>query len=198
MMIASELTLFANNHLLAVIDSFCPVSAYGFEAQNVQSLTDPLDEISQRFRPWLAGLIGGFLTGALLLSLPVRELLAKRRQLWAERPCTSQQAAQLRQLLRRVGRQYRFVVFLQVVIFATAMLAKAFQCNCLVGINVQWGEVPLVVLLALETIAVLLINLQLRSPVLRGKMMRLLRHARWLRGRIAHAKPTARVAQVGG
>lgn len=179
-MIASVLSIFANDHLLAAIDSFCPASAYGFEAQSVQSLTDPLAEISQRFRPWLAGLIGGFLTGALLLSLPVRELLAKRRQLWAERPRTSQQAAQLRQLLRRVGRQYRFVVFLQVALVATAMLAKAVQCNCLVGMNFQGGAVPLVVLLGLETIGALLINLQLRYPTLRGEVLDMLRRNRWL------------------
>lgn len=179
-MIASELSVFANVHLLAAIESFCPYSALPFEAQNFNSLYDPVDELSDRFRPWIASLLCGFLAGILLMSLPVRELLAKRRQLWAERPRTAQQAAQLRQLLRRVGRQYRFAVSLQVALVVTAMLAKMIQCSCSFGLQSPGFVVPWLWILALETIGVLLIHLQLRYPGLRGRVLDLLRRNRWL------------------
>lgn len=179
MMIASELSLFANDHLLAAIDSFCPVYASGFEAQNLQSSTYQFDEISQRIRLWFVSLIGGFLTGFLLFHLPVRELLAKRRQLWAERPRTSQQAAQLRQLLRRVGRQYTVVVILQVAILATSILVKMIHCSCSFGLLAQGVDVPLLWILALETIGVIQIKLWLRYPGLRSKVLDLLRRNRW-------------------
>lgn len=198
MMIASELSVSASVHLFAAIDSFCPYSAFPFESQNFNSLYDSADELSDRFRPWIASLLGGFLAGVLLMSLPVRELLAKRRQLWAERPRTAQQAAQLRQLLRRVGRQYRFVVCLQVALVATAMLAKMIQCSCGFGLQSQGFVVPWLWILALETISVLLIHLQLRYPSLRGRVLNLFYRNRWYWQRIARAKPVSGIAQYGG